>query len=231
MREYQPAGVSPAAYRGDRLSISRFYRREFPALLWELRLPLAVALIAAGSGMALGIWLATNNGYIERILPATIVDQVGRTTYPPSLLLVLFIFLNNIRVSILANVFSLFSFGLFAFLTPFFAFAQVAFVSSMLAVRGGEWLALDDASPLTFLLGYVIPHGIIELPTFILSAAIGLRIGASVLSPPPGFSVAQNILWAFASFAKVWLFVILPLTLVAAMLEGLVTTSVLQSLY
>jgi uncharacterized membrane protein SpoIIM required for sporulation len=84
---------------------------------------------------------------------------------------------------------------------------------------------------LQFLLAYVAPHGIVELPTFVLSAALGLRIGASLLAQPHGFSAAQNLLWALAQFAKTWLLLILPLTALGATIEGLISPLVIRALY
>lgn len=145
--------------------------------------------------------------------------------------LAIYIFLNNFRVSLLSNTFSLFSFGTFAFLVPSVAFAQVAYVANTLSQQGGSWFSLDANSPLTFLLAHVIPHGIIELPIAILSSALGLRIGIALLSPPKGFSVGQNIMWSFAQFFKVWLFVILPLFLLSSLVKGLITPLIAQALY
>jgi len=62
-----------------------------------------------------------------------------------------------------------------------------------LTERGGSWLAMGANSPLQFLLAYVLPHGIIELPVAVLSAAMGIRIGVALMSPPKGFTVGQNI--------------------------------------
>jgi uncharacterized membrane protein SpoIIM required for sporulation len=81
------------------------------------------------------------------------------------------------------------------------------------------------------LIGYVLPHGMIELPTAILGAALGLRIGAALMSPPKGFSVGRNILWALAQFFKVWGLVLLPLFLIAALIEGLISPLVIANLY
>jgi uncharacterized membrane protein SpoIIM required for sporulation len=159
-----------------------------------------------------------------------VLARIG-TVADPSPGLALLIFANNIRVSVLSNVFSVFSFGLFAFLVPAVAFTQVGFVASTLQARGGSWLALGADSPLQFVLTYVLPHGIIELPTFILSAALGIRIGAALLSPPSGFSVGQNILWAMANFWKVWLLLLLPLILLSALVEGLLSPLVIRAFY
>ena len=225
--EYQPAGVAPDAYIGKRFSPHRFYRQELPQLLWDYRLSVGMALVAALGGLMAG-------GYIGSTYHVRALDQfLAQVGYAPrpGIGLALGIFANNLRVSLLANVFSSFTFGLFAFLVPAVAFAQIGFVASTLASKGGTWFVLGPGSPLQFVLAYVLPHGIIELPTFILSAALGLRIGASVLAPPKGFTVAQNLLWALANFLKVWLLVLLPLILLGALVEGLVTPEIIRGLY
>ncbi|HEU5087101.1 MAG TPA: stage II sporulation protein M, partial [Roseiflexaceae bacterium] len=128
------------------------------------------------------------------------------------------------------SLFSLFVFGAFAFLVPAVAFAQIGFVTSTLAQQATQG-AGDTAGPLTFLLGYVLPHGIVELPAAILGAALGIRIGASLLSPPAGFTVGQNIMWSMAQFVKVWALVLVPLFLVGGLIEGLLTPVIIQALY
>lgn len=231
-REYRPAGVPLREYQGLPFSPGRFYREKLPALLREIRLPIGVALTAAIGGLWLGNYLAVDFrfiGFVQVVLDRYI-EQVGQAP-PPSPLLAIAIFANNLRVSILSNVFSSFAFGIFAFLVPAVAFLQVSFIATTLYEQHGSWFSLEAGGPLPFLLGYVVPHGIIELPTFILSAALGIRIGASVLSPPPGFSVGQNLLWSLANFLKVWLLLLMPLILVGSMIEGLVSPTIIRALY
>jgi uncharacterized membrane protein SpoIIM required for sporulation/ABC-type Na+ efflux pump permease subunit len=231
-REYRPAGVPLREYQGLPFSPGRFYREELPALLREIRLPIGVALTAAIGGLWLGNYLAVDFRFIGFVQVALdgYIKQVGQAP-PPSPLLAIAIFANNLRVSILSNVFSSFAFGIFAFLVPAVAFLQVSFIATTLYEQHGSWFSLEAGGPLPFLLGYVVPHGIIELPTFILSAALGIRIGASVLSPPPGFSVGQNLLWSLANFLKVWLLLLMPLILVGSMIEGLVSPMIIRALY
>jgi uncharacterized membrane protein SpoIIM required for sporulation/ABC-type transport system involved in multi-copper enzyme maturation permease subunit len=226
-REYRPAGVAPSEYAELPLSLQRFYRRELPALLAELRLPIGVASLAAVAGLLFGGWMAA------QFQPAFLDDMAGAVGSTPaaSPWLALRIFANNIRVSLLANLFSAVSFGVFAFLVPAVAFTQIGFITVALAEHSENWLALSVDSPLQFLLAYVLPHGVIELPTFILASALGLRIGAALMAPPHGFSPGQNLLWALANFAKVWLLCLLPLVLLAALVEGLVTPLVIARLY
>ena len=60
---------------------------------------------------------------------------------------------------------------------------------------------------------------------------MGIRIGAALMSPPKGFTVGQNILWSMAQFFKVWALVLLPLFLLAGLIEGLISPVVIASLY
>ena len=225
--EYRPAGSTPEDYAGLRFSPGRFYRRELFPLLRELRLPILVAVIAAAAGLLAGGYVGST--YRLRAFDAALA-QIGQTP-GASLPLALFVFANNLRVSLLAPLFSAISFGLFSFLVPAVAFGQIGYVASTLVARGGSPLMLGPGSPLQFVLAYVLPHGVVELPTFILCAALGLRIGAALLAPPKGFTVAQNLLWASANFAKVWLLVVAPLVLAGSLIEGLVTPHVIAWLY
>lgn len=226
-REYQPAGTPFDSYQGRAFSVGRFYRHELPALLRELRQPLALALIAAVGGLLLGGYIYGNYNIrgADRFL-----SQVGEWQ-SSGVGLTLFVLLNNLRVSLLSNLLSLFSLGIFAALVPVIAFAQIGFVAAALRAQSGSWLQLGPLSPLQFVLAYVVPHGIIELPAFLLSAALGIRIGVSVLTPPGTFTVGDNIIWTLANFFKVWLLVLAPLVLIGSLIEGFLTPHVVALLY
>ncbi len=228
-KEYQPAGVMPARYQGVPFSLRRFYRHELPALLRELRPAFGIVGLAVLSGLLVG-WYAAENLPL-RAARAFILERVGNPEHGASLPLALGIAANNLRVSILSSLLSLISFGLFAFLVQAVVFAQIAFTVTTLVQNGGVWFSGERLDPFQFLITYLLPHAIIELPTFMVVSALGIRIGAAVLSPPGGFSVGHNILWALANFAKVWLLVLLPLIVLAGLVEGLLTTSLIVAVY
>jgi uncharacterized membrane protein SpoIIM required for sporulation/ABC-type transport system involved in multi-copper enzyme maturation permease subunit len=225
LREYQPAGVAPDHYSGGRFSLWRFYRRELPALLGEYRLPLGVALVAALAGALAGGQFAA---LFEQI--GTSPKNVGVTPEPNLALGLLTGALNALRM-LMSVALSTLSFGLFAVLVPFFAFAGVGYVAGSLGGAGGSWTALGPGSPLQFILGYVLPHGLVELPAALLGCAFGVRIGASIMVPPRGFSVGQNMLWSLAQFVKVWALVLVPMFFAAGVLQQFVSTEVIRALY
>lgn len=231
-REYQPAGTPLNRYQGLPFSAVRFYRHELPMLMWEIRFPILMSIGAALAGIWLGHYLVGNYLFIGAF-QETIERYIARvgSAPAPSPFLTALIFANNARVSLISNVLSSFGFGVFALLVPLVAFAQVSFVATTLYTQHGSWFSLDPAGPMPFLLGYVLPHGVIELPTFVLCAAFGIRIGASILGAPPGISVGQNLLWALGNFLKVWILLLLPLIFIGSVVEGMISPVIIQELY
>lgn len=224
-REYHSAGTPPEAYTGASFSLRRFYVHDLPTLLRDYRLPLLVALLAAVAGTLCGPFLG---GFFDRIGQSP--GRVGITPEPNLALGILTGIANSARLLITALL-ATFTFGIFSLMVPFFAFGGIGYVAGALMADGGSWLTLGTNSPLQFVIGYVLPHGIIELPAAILGAALGIRIGAAVMAPPKGFTVGQNILWSLAQFGKVWLFVLLPMFLLAGIVQQLITTRILAALY
>ncbi|HUT18169.1 MAG TPA: stage II sporulation protein M, partial [Anaerolineae bacterium] len=70
-----------------------------------------------------------------------------------------------------------------------------------------------------------------ELPATIIATAMALRLGATVVSPPSGMTVSQGVLLAVADLIKVFLFLILPLLVIAAALEVWVTPWVIAQVW
>jgi len=74
-------------------------------------------------------------------------------------------------------------------------------------------------NPFLFFVAFILPHGMAELPAAIIATAFALRVGASMVSPPSDLTVGEGLLLALADFAKVFLFLVVPLLLLAAFLE------------
>ena len=80
---------------------------------------------------------------------------------------------------------------------------------------------------LIYVAAAILPHGIIELPMILLSAALGTRIGTMVLLRVSGKIPTEEILstlkWSISYYFR-W---ILPLLFVAAVIETFITPVVL----
>ena len=120
------------------------------------------------------------------------------------------IFSNNVDA-----MFMVVAMGFFAGLFSFFFLAVNGF---LLGIVGS--LFVSQASVLVFLAG-IVPHGIIEIPCMLLSAAIGLRVGASAvrrLLGRPASPVAE-----LAAGLRFMARIIVPALLLAALIETYVT--------
>ena len=133
------------------------------------------------------------------------------------------IFSNNIRALLLAAILGLFSFGSLALLL---LLVPVTIVGAF----AGEMGALGS-DPLTFLTAFILPHGIFELPAAVIATAFALRLGASIIAPPPGVTAGENLLRALADFVKIFLLVVLPLLLIAAWVEANITPQIVLWFY
>jgi len=69
----------------------------------------------------------------------------------------------------------------------------------------------------------IVPHGIFELPAFLLSAAIGLRLGREVLKRKSERHLKKEL----GDGLKVFVILILPLLLIAALIESVLIVAIL----
>ncbi|HYF61471.1 MAG TPA: stage II sporulation protein M, partial [Herpetosiphonaceae bacterium] len=221
-REVRPAGVDPDTL-SPRLSVRRFYREELPVVWREIRLPLLLVTAAVLVSVAYGATFVPESqreiDLMRALVPTQNIGSMGEA--PPFLA----IFALNSRNIFFNGLLSAISFGLFAVLVPLVAFFSVSYGAAWAgshAVTGGA---------LGFVLGYALPHGIVELPAAILAAALGLRIGAAIVKVPPAYSVGRHLLWALGMYVKVFVFVIMPLLLLASILEVTLTPAVFRAIY
>ena len=81
---------------------------------------------------------------------------------------------------------------------------------------------------LPFALTLLLPHGVIEIPMILLSSAVGLRLGRSLLDKIKGRgSLGAEVRRGLTLYVSV----VLPLLLLAAVVEVYVTPIVVFSLF
>jgi uncharacterized membrane protein SpoIIM required for sporulation len=78
-------------------------------------------------------------------------------------------------------------------------------------------------SPLLYAIGFILPHGIVELPVIWLAGSAILRWGSCLLARPDGHSIGELWIRAMGDFLVVLFGVVAPLALLSAALETWLT--------
>jgi len=87
-------------------------------------------------------------------------------------------------------------------------------------------LTNEFAQPLPLLLAGILPHGVFEIPAFLVSVALGLKLGYHLIFPLPGHSRSASIKGIFKEISIVLPTIILMLFL-AALIEVYITPALL----
>jgi uncharacterized membrane protein SpoIIM required for sporulation/ABC-type transport system involved in multi-copper enzyme maturation permease subunit len=214
-------------FRGEASSPWDWYRHELGKTFAKMRLPAILVTVVLIGGAILGASLAD-----EFVIPPELINdatlqnggivgiQEFRFFDDSSIPMV---WLNNLRTVFLATFAGLLSFGVLALIVMVVPILFIGFFAATTASAG--------LSPLLFLLAFVLPHGILEIPALIIAGAAILRLGAAIASPAPGKTISEAWLGAAADWAKVMVGLVLPLLLGAAALEVLLTPRIVTWLF
>jgi len=210
------------AFVGEAKSLGGWYRREVGSALGRMRIPIlmtALLLIAA-------IWIGVDQAR-QFALPPDVFDleNLQLDTFsrfgainllaPESVGIIWF---HNLRASALAFLLGVISFGVFGVLILMLPFVLIGYFMETLAGAG--------ISPLTFLAGFILPHGVFEIPAIILVGAGIVYMGGVMLTPSPNRTIGDAWLTSLADWAKVMVGLGIPLFLLAAVFEVFLTPRV-----
>ncbi len=211
-------------------TLSRLYRRDIPRLLRDNRPSIFLTLLVLIGGLLLG-WILSMQYPLPQAASAMFhVDAEtfkGRLQTPgydflPSLN-ASGIFNHNLRTLALSGLLGMFSFGVLALVLLITPMAVIGFIAQQTIHLGYD--------PLTFFLAFIAPHGIFEMPAAVIATAFALKLGASVIAPPADVSAGENFLHALADLVKIFVFVVVPLLLIAAWVEATITPQVVLYLF
>lgn len=90
-------------------------------------------------------------------------------------------------------------------------------------------LAEQNIPPLLFLTLGILPHGILELPAFLISAAFGLKLGYHLLFPVEENNRWESLVLVIKEISNIIFFIIM-LLIIAAAIEILITPLLLRPL-
>lgn len=120
-----------------------------------------------------------------------------------------FIFQNNVMSSLLGLIFGI-VFGIFPVIEIVInglLLGYVYFIASSAEGLGVIWM--------------LVPHGIFELPAVFISLGMGLKLGMFVFSK----GKKKEFIMRFKKSLKVFLLIVLPLLIIAAVIEGILIFS------
>jgi len=133
-----------------------------------------------------------------------IKEILNKTEGMSSFRLIGFIFANNIQSSFTGIIFG-FAFGIFPVLASFVNGYVIGYVSSSVVSSSGIVSLLN-----------LLPHGIFELPAIFISFGMGMKFGTFVFYKDK----RKHFNEFFINSLRVFAFVVLPLLIIAAIIEG-----------
>ncbi len=212
---------------GEAHNLREWYLGELPRAIKDLYKPvLYVSLVTA-----LVVVLSARETRVLRI-PLEVVgfaDLKGRL----ALLLaewqlfdikpVLEVWGQNVRALAIGSVVGLFSFGILGMLPLLMTMGLLGYIATLIGEAG---------TPVgKFLGGFILPHGLLEIPAAVITGAMMLQVGAAMASGNPGRSMGEIWLISAVRVARIFIGVVIPVLFVAAALEVWVTPRVALLLF
>jgi uncharacterized membrane protein SpoIIM required for sporulation/ABC-type transport system involved in multi-copper enzyme maturation permease subunit len=210
--------VFTRAFIGDARSAWDWYMRILPQSLRNMRVPILISFLLAVAGYFLGTYEVHN--FLIPLKDAHLQDMDQRLRnllqlWPAfSISPVLAIWWQNLRVLLLSMVLGVFSLGILGVLPIMASMGLAGYLMGLLNANG---------MPAVQYLGFILPHGFIEIPAAILATAAVLQAGAILATPSPGQSVGEVWITALGNWAKLMVGLVIPLLFIAAVVEAWVT--------
>jgi len=183
------------------------YRKSFNYIKDSKKFIYSVIALFILTGL-IGFFLPPPSGVEERIM-GFLKDLINETKGFGCMEMFRYIFVNNLFSSFIGMAAGIFL-GIFPFMASLSNGYLLGFVSSMSVSEAG----LGS-------LWRILPHGIFELPAVFISFGLGIRLGS--------FVFYKDIMRKFVFFSKnslrIFVFIIIPLLLIAGLIEGLLICS------
>jgi uncharacterized membrane protein SpoIIM required for sporulation len=222
--------IFKSAFIGQKGPFPEWWRMNVWRTLKTLKWPILLAVIFTIGGSLIGSaqaevfsipadlldWENLEEGFV------TGVEEVGAIRFF-SIQGAWTIFFHNLRAITLASLLGIFSFGVLGIISLILPFSIIGYFT---AVAGQTGL-----SPWVFLLGFVAPHGILEIPAIILAGALIIRLGLVLVTPNEQYTIGESWIRTLADWTRIMLLVVVPLLLGAAFLEVYLTPMIALKLF
>jgi len=206
-------------FRGDAGSFGAWFLVEIPQTVKRISksilvmVGLLIGAVVIGNLMA-GVfvfpqdWVQIEDGHFGLGQEQQLLDLVSSET-------VLLLWFHNLRAMVMGSVVGVVTFGILGVLILLVPMTIISYLMVPMVAAGiPAW---------KFLLGLVIPHGIFEIPAIVLLGGAILHIGVSLVTPNKGESILEGLVRSLGEWAKIMVGLIIPLMLLAALAEALIT--------
>jgi uncharacterized membrane protein SpoIIM required for sporulation/ABC-type transport system involved in multi-copper enzyme maturation permease subunit len=208
---------------GPHRSAWQWYRDEVLGVIGRLRLEIGVLIIAMGAAYYVGVRYAEVYQIPKEVFTLQNFDQRFQKSLMELGLSgskgISLVLSQNIRALAISSVMAVFSFGTLVVIVLMTPVALVGFLVTQL-LGGG----IDPVVAFATL----IPHSILEIPAVVIAGAVALRLGAIVIYPPPDKALGRSWLETLADAARVWVGFVLPVLLLAAVVEVTITPRIVD---
>jgi uncharacterized membrane protein SpoIIM required for sporulation len=198
-------------------TVAQFFSRTFPQVFRDTWRFSATATSIFFAGAAFGLSLSVlDPGFVRFVVGGEMMDTIDRREmWTHSILAIKPVASSAILTNNLSVSFAAFATGIVLGLGPIYMMAFNGLLMSVIAAachRAGMDLALWS---------FVAPHGALELPAIFIAGGAGLLLGHGLLFP--GWHSRRESLSAAASIAVRLVLGVIPLLVVAGLLEGFVS--------
>ena len=148
-----------------------------------------------------GFFCSAKLGFLDEVLRKIAEKAVGLGAFD----LILFIFNNNIGSAFFSLIF-----GVFLGVFPLISTISNGIILGYVLKKVWEVSAFTN-------FWRILPHGIFELPALFISLALGVKLGMFVFSK----DMKKEFVYRLYNSLKVFVFIVVPLLVIAAIIEGL----------
>jgi uncharacterized membrane protein SpoIIM required for sporulation len=136
---------------------------------------------------------------------------------------VMLIFWQNLRVVLIAMILGMVSFGVLGVLPLILSVGVAGYLMALLQMNGME-IGI-------YLIGFILPHGLIEIPAIMIASAAVFQIGVILATPDDTRTVGEVWLIAIADWFKVMVGLVIPMLLLGAFVEAWLTPRIALALF
>jgi len=207
-------------------SLWGWYRHSVPASLSRQKVAVGVTALVFLAALVAGVVIGLQPQWRLPLPQGVDLTQTAGGIGDASALVfgsggALSIAMQNWRILALATLLAVFSFGSMALVITPMVYLIIGYIVTQFALAGYNPVLLVPA---------LAVHGVVEIPVILIAAACALKLGAVITRPPKGQTVGQAWTVAFSDAVKLWLGVILPGLVLAALIEAYVTPVVVRAL-